>query len=115
MRAEIDARAPFRITDLLATVPGVEIIRTGNDTREVRLGVSAIGAGGGTCRTQIYIDGVLATRGGSTVPPVSPDELASPSALEGIEIYRTVAGMPPQFINPDSRCGVIALWTRRGG
>ena len=112
MRAEIDARAAFRITDLLATVPGVEIIRTGPETREVRVGVAAVAAGGGSCRTQIYVDGVLATRGRAAV---SPDDLASPGTLEGIEIYRSTASMPPQFINPDSRCGVIALWTRRGG
>jgi hypothetical protein len=112
MRAEIEARAAFRITDLLATVPGIEIIRTGSDTREVRVGVAAIAPNGGACRTQIYVDGVLATRGGAVI---SPDDLASPGTLEGIEIYRSTAAMPPQFINPDSRCGVIALWTRRGG
>jgi hypothetical protein len=56
---------------------------------------------------------MLATRDQAEGVPL--DDLATPTILEGIEIYRGASTIPPEFISPESRCGVIALWTRRGG
>lgn len=33
--------------------------------------------------------------------------------IEGIEVYRGPSELPGEFMGPDSRCGVIAIWTRR--
>jgi hypothetical protein len=65
------------------------------------------------CPVQVYLDGVLASR--NDTEPVPLDELATPAVLEGIEIFRGISSVPPEFLTPEARCGVIALWTRRGG
>lgn len=116
-REDIEARNPTRVTDLLQQMPGVRVQNTSSSTgamssRLVTIGRAIPGAGGGPngCPVQVYLDGVLASRGGQNV---SPDELASPAALEGIEVYGGLASVPAEFLTPDSRCGVIALWTRR--
>ncbi len=34
--------------------------------------------------------------------------------IELIEVYRGPASTPPEYIDSDSQCGVIAVWTKRG-
>ena len=108
-RDEIERRQPFRITDLLAGVPGVEVATVpgvGRENRVVRMARTP----GRVCPVQVFVDGVFASRIGES--PV--DDLASPTELEGIEVYRGTSTTPPEFLTADARCGVIALWTRRG-
>jgi hypothetical protein len=73
----------------------------------------AVSYNGGPCPVQIWVDGMLTTRAAGENVPL--DDLASPGILEGIEIYRGLATIPPEFVSPGARCGVIAIWTRRGG
>lgn len=74
---------------------------------------SPVGTGGGPCPVQIFLDGRLITRGAVMEVPV--DDLVTPEAVEGIEVYRGLSTVPPEFLTPNSRCGVVAIWTRRGG
>jgi hypothetical protein len=112
-RVEIESRNAARVTDLLDGVPGLRIQpATGAANRRL---VSFAGAlpgrsGPGGCPVQVFVDGVLATRGRADV---SLDELAVPGALEGVEVYRGLGTVPSEFLTPEARCGVIALWTRR--
>jgi len=112
-REEIERRNPSLVSDLLTTVPGVRLSPggTGANSRSVSI-THALPIQGRSCPVQIWVDGMLATR--SNVP-VPIDELATPGDLVGIEIYRGLATLPPEFVTPEARCGVIALWTRRGG
>lgn len=115
-REDIERSGPFRISDLLESVPGLEIENTsgqGGQGRRVRFARSRLASGGGQCQVQVFVDGVLASRRSDN--GVDIDEFASPSLLEGIEVYRGVGTLPPEFVTPEARCGVIALWTRRGG
>jgi Carboxypeptidase regulatory-like domain/TonB-dependent Receptor Plug Domain len=108
-RAEIERANAGLITDLIRMVPGVRIEAGINiQSRSVYLSRAL-----GMCPVQIWVDGMLATRNGSE--GVVLDEIAPPSLLEGIEIHRGIGTVPPEFITPEARCGVIALWTRRGG
>lgn len=113
-RDEIERRHPSQITDLLADVPGVRLSvgGIGANSRVVSL-ARAIPFSRGECPVQIWVDGLLASRNPSIDVPL--DELATPNILEGIEIYRGLSTIPPEFVTPEARCGVIALWTRRGG
>lgn len=122
-REDVERQSPSRLTDLLQTVPGIRIT-TGPGFGSSRL-VSMIPPGpsrsSGACPVQVFLDGVLASRrvlmaGGGGLSPldgVPVDDLATPSEIEGIEVYRGLGGIPPEFLTPDAGCGVIAIWTRR--
>lgn len=112
-REMIERRNPSLVSDLLADVPGVRLTPggIGANSRVVTIARNAM-LRGGQCPVQVWVDGMLATRG---PVPVSLDEMATPETLEGIEIFRGLSTIPPEFVTPEARCGVIALWTRRGG
>lgn len=112
-RDQIERAHASRVTELLEAFPSVRLegaLDLGRNERIVTFG-ARLGPGGGACPVQVFVDGVLASRAG----PVSPDELASPRDLEGVELYRGMAGLPPEFVTPYAMCGVLALWTKRGG
>jgi hypothetical protein len=113
-RAQIEDRRPANISDMLLELPGVYAARRGSGSsgRVISMSRSLAGPGGGRCVVQVFLDGRLATReepGGD----VLVDELVSPLDVEVIEVFRGLASVPPEFLTPQARCGVIAIWTRR--
>lgn len=108
-REEIERSNAGLVTDLLRSVPGVQI--EAGPTIQSR--VVSLSRAFHACPVQVWVDGMLVSR--PNTGPAIIDELALPAALEGIEIHRGLAGVPPEFLTPGARCGVIALWTRRGG
>lgn len=109
-REDIERRRPAQVTDLLVDVPGLRL--QGGSTigsRIVTFDRTLPGTGGGACPVQVYVDGMQAKG------EVWLNDLASPAGLEGMEVYKGLATVPPEFHTPEARCGVIALWTRRGG
>ncbi len=116
-RAEVERRKPGRVTDLLAAVPGIELISAGQGNQRV-VAFSRNSWMPSDCAVQIYLDGQLVNREPSQRTRMAPqhftiDEVAVPGDLEGIEIYHGLSSVPPEFLTPAARCGVIALWTRR--
>lgn len=113
-RAEIEGLRPLRVTDLLQRIPGVSLSGSGAGYRRiVTMNRTPVGRGGGACPVQIFMDGMLITR--AMAGEVSVDELVTPEGLEGMEVYRGLSTVPAEFLNSNSHCGVVALWTRRGG
>ncbi len=110
-RADIERSNATKLTDLLVNVPGVAIAAATASRGQVVSFERALPVVG-SCPVQIYVDGMLASRNQINLPI---DELVTPALLEGIEIYKGLGTVPPEFANPLARCGVIALWTRRGG
>lgn len=110
-REEIRRRNASHLSQLLEVVPGVRLTTSGRGSggRRVQMARALPGPGGGGCPVQIFLDGTLANRDGNTVI----DDLVSPNDVEGIEIYRGMSSVPPEFLNPNARCGVIGIWTRR--
>ena len=113
-RAAIEARRPARVSDILVEVPGVYAARRGSGAggRTIYMGRALPGLGGGDCPAQVFLDGRLATRdrpGGD----VFVDDIVSPLDVEVIEVFRGLGSIPPEFLTPEARCGVIAIWTRR--
>ncbi len=44
------------------------------------------------------------------------DDMLPLSAIEMIEVYRSLSGLPGEMADAHARqCGAIGLWTRRGG
>jgi len=116
-REQVESRNPALVTDLLRDVPGLQVSASASGLRPaVRIGRSA----GYNCATQIFVDGFLMNRrrgiGGNYQPDdFRIDDAVSPASIEGIEIYKGLSTVPAEFLNPDADCGVIAIWTRRGG
>jgi hypothetical protein len=112
-RSEIEERRPMFVSDLMRTVPGVAVEAAGSGTRPL---VTVGRARARDCVTQIFVDGFLVNKrvpGG--IDDIRLDDVVSPGSVEGIEIYRGMSTVPAEFINADAACGVIAVWTRRGG
>lgn len=109
-REEIEEREPPQVSDLLRELAGIRVSGGGAGHRQM---ITMERSQGRPCPVQIYLDGVLMTR--EPQVDVSVDDLAVPGDLEGMEVYRGLATVPAEFLNPSARCGVVALWTRRGG
>lgn len=115
-RDDIEKRHPPAVTDLLATVPGVRLESSGTGFRRTVYLTRAI-AGPRDCPAQIFIDGFPLQRGNpftNVDPGFAIDDVVSPDAIEGIEIYRGLSTVPAEFLTPNAHCGVVAIWTRRG-
>jgi hypothetical protein len=140
-RQEIELRAPERMTDLLHSVPGVRTLpstsglsRSGIGFRGSRL------SQGGACHPRVYIDGIVVIRGDARArglnvqgfpeiasdlegsDPSLRDEIAlddflMPEDVQAVEVYRRASEVPARFggMSTETQCGVIAIWTRRGG
>jgi hypothetical protein len=115
-REDVSRLQPQYVTDLLATLPGVRFLSSGRGARRV---VSFGHAPGSPdCPAQIFVDGRPLNRrtarapAGADAPTI--DDVVTPNVIEGIEVYRGVATVPPEFLSPDAVCGVVAIWTRRG-
>jgi hypothetical protein len=101
-RDKIDQMRPFFVSDLLRTVPGLEVFPSmrgfGNMVRTIE-----------GCRPAVFLDGVRFPLIGESV-----DDIVSPQALEGIEVYTHATEVPAEFQGPFATCGAIVLWTKGG-
>jgi hypothetical protein len=99
-RDQIEKTRPFAVTDLLRTVPGLEVLPSprgfGNIVRTTE-----------GCQPAIYLDGVRFPLLGESI-----DDIVNPMNLEGIEVYTHATEVPAELQGPTSNCGVIALWTK---
>jgi hypothetical protein len=95
-------------SDLFRQTPGFFQTRDRRgQTQWVVRGVSSAS----NCPIRFFIDGVNVPLNGMSI-----DELVQPSDIEGMEIYKGVSTVPAEFsgrsTQDDSRCGVVAVWTR---
>jgi hypothetical protein len=99
-RDQIERQHPFRVTDLLRTIPGIEVVPApyGDVVRT-----------SGGCTPLVYLDGIRFPLMGEPI-----DAIVNPNDLEAIEVYPHAAAVPAELGAPGAACGVIALWTRRG-
>jgi hypothetical protein len=95
-RAAIEATHAQRPSESLRGVPGVRLLpspRVGNMVR-IR-----------NCRPTIWLDGIR-------VQEAELDEVSSMDDVAAIEVYKSLAGLPPQFIDRTNPCGGILIWSR---
>ncbi|MGQ0715442.1 MAG: carboxypeptidase regulatory-like domain-containing protein [Gemmatimonadaceae bacterium] len=134
----IEKRRAERVTDLLLSVPGVNLV--GMSTGSVGALYVQLRGGtmshGGVCRPRVFVDGVMFARGDSR--PARPDnasveqrveerlqeldqgmsldDIGHPSAIAAIEVYRSASQVPVQFggTSIGTLCGAIVIWTKTG-
>jgi hypothetical protein len=102
-RADIVERGSFKLSDLLRSKRGVNVIRGG----KVRFASHSSGARGTLCQPDIWLDGVRSL-------PMEIDELPS-STVEAIELYPYFSTVPIEFQRVGANttpCGTIAVWSR---
>ena len=138
-REQIEARAPKRITDLLAGLPGVRLVPGASGLG--RTGIALRGSllsHGGSCHPRVFVDGIMVIRGdarrrgldvfglpeqateaalpGVERPEIALDDVVQPEDVQAVEVYRSAAQVPVRFggTSTSTQCGVIVIWTRRG-
>ena len=105
-REDLENWNPIDLTDALIRFPGVRIVSNPSSPGQRHLRLRSFGD---ECSPTIYIDGVrMIGRGGYSI-----NDMVDPMVVSGVELYRGVAGRPPQYWG--SSCGVVLIWLRRGG
>ena len=116
----IERRAPMFTTDLLRSVPGVDLL----ESRVAGLGTMPIMSGAlrsqldparKLCFPKVVLDGVVINPGGNFWGPTNLDDLVHPQDLHAVEVYRSPAEAPVEFGGGLAACGLIVLWTKLGG
>ena len=105
-RDDIEQRNPERLSDLLRSAPGIQIGGSPWSGGSVRLrGADR------RCWPLVVLDGSPLAAAEFDVDAIDPRGLAA------VEVYPGPASVPSELAVPRgrSRCGVIALWTRRPG
>jgi Carboxypeptidase regulatory-like domain len=99
---QIQASHASTLGDMLRGIPGVRLsCRSQACVVQMTRGAKATG-----CTADWVVDGLPASLSGSPHIPIV--------GIIGIEIYRSVSEAPAEFLKPDSRCGVIVIWTKSG-
>jgi len=106
-RADILARNPSRLSDLMRDKRGVRIVRLSNNYYGVRFAAYSSALRG--CTPSMWVDGQLA-------PGMEIDDLL-PHDIYAIELYESFATVPAEFAPRSSTvpCGTIVIWTRIPG
>lgn len=111
-RHVIDQRNAVRMTDLFLGMPGARVVPTPNGGQAVLLrgglGGSAVNP---RCPPVVWLDGLVMQ------PEATGFDWRTihPSDIEAFEVYRSPAEVPAQYGGAMSACGVVLLWTRKGG
>lgn len=99
-----------QITDYFWSVPGVRLMPRDNMAGGGYVPLMRASAGlRGFCLPDVYLDGI---------PQPSADQLDDiilPFDIEGIEVYRSASEVPARYTTASANCGVILLWSRKGG
>lgn len=104
-RADIERRQPFRISDMLVSLPGVwsSYNTFGDRVFAFSRSLNSWASRRGGCGPAVFLDGA---RVADWLPI---DDLVSPEQVEGIEVYDGWLNSPMEYAGG---CGAIAIWTR---
>jgi hypothetical protein len=72
------------------------------------------GASANACHLGWFVDGHRMDLPGRTDPVTDGLGSIQLDAVDALEVFRGLSEMPPEFAEPDLRCGAIAIWTKRG-
>jgi len=103
-RAQIDARRPLVLSEMLRGIPGAELYQTNIIGR-----VTLRFARRSDCPPAYFVDGHYMSN--FNIDDVPPRD------VEGVELYEGFAGLPAEFAKQTGvqACGVVVIWTRIPG
>jgi hypothetical protein len=107
---DIEKRNPIIFEDIIRGVPGMQVVPVDQGYRIT----SSRGQSDllGDCTPAYFVDGSPFYVDGSNGDPFP----VAPSEIMGIEVYAGTAGVPVEFQRgQNGGCGVIVVWTKRGG
>jgi hypothetical protein len=111
-RAELEQRGLPRLPDLLRGVAGINISPSGRRGAYPTMVRSSIAR---QCSAVLYMDGHRMHRSDDAPDVVrAMYESIPPGSIEAVEIYKGRSQLPAEYGDPESRCGVVGIWTRRG-
>ena len=104
-REDIEKANPRQLSDMMRSVPGLQLKPSSVGPPSVRVARSERGAFG-DCPVQYWVDGMRAT-------DLELDDI-SPREVEALEVYAGPATLPPEYRTRTgtSSCGTIVIWTR---
>ena len=116
---QVKARHPLRASDLLRSVPGVQYVAAnglaGFSGYPLMTWTERNRFDPRPCFPRVYLDGVVVEAGGaSSIPQEGFDQIVPVHDVVAMEVYRSPAELPAQFAGLTA-CGVILVWTVRGG
>jgi hypothetical protein len=103
-RAQIELRQPQVVSDVLRSVPGVEVYQSGIEDARIRMK--------GRLASCAYQQTPLVIIDGVEIPSPSLDALVPVQFVEAMEVYTSPAQLPVEFNRARAACGVIVVWTR---
>jgi hypothetical protein len=106
---DIEKRGSVTFEDVMRGVPGMQVVPVGQGYRIISSRGPADAQG--DCPPQYFLDGApfYVDLNDDSPFPVSPVEIMA------IEVYSGPASVPAEFQRSLNGCGVIAIWTKRGG
>jgi hypothetical protein len=124
-REELAKQESRRLSDILSRVSGLRILHATGGSQAWVVGGRGMGAvyrpdptsaalgAQPACYADVWLDGALLYRGdmGSMLWDVNS---MAPGTLEAVEFYAS-AQAPIRYSRANMECGVLLLWTRRGG
>jgi hypothetical protein len=101
--ATIASRVPVVATDVIRDVPGIELDWTGSDY--VITSTRGTHSATETCSPTIWVDNVQ----------VQDINWVQPVDIKAVEVYTSPLDAPTEFVRGSASCGLILIWTQRGG
>lgn len=117
-RDEIERSQARHFSDLLRTVPGVDlfcagitetcqaVVRAAPATASMDMRTAWAPGGGPACPVQYYVDNVY--------QPYNDVNVLRPDEIEAVKIYAHGHQAPARFSMRWARCGVVLVWLRTG-
>ena len=110
--AAIDSLHPTQVTDILRRAPGLQLVYPDSGgpplVQMTRSRFTDL-MHAGICPIEYYVDGVPFQMDNS------PDAYFKPGEIAAVEVYDGAANVPPEYQSASAACGVVVIWTKRGG
>lgn len=117
-RKDFEKRNVTTLGEFLQGIPGLSVHNPSSaasmqTTRASALPPGLVPRGTAACHMGWFVDGHRMDLPGRLDPVTDGLGSLQLDAISAVEVFRGLSEMPPEFADPDLRCGAIAIWTRR--